>query len=94
MYHTNRGRSAKASKLERYIPHPARTKRKPRYIGLRVKRYMPEVTMAVVVSGLSGLTVVFAWRNAKTPAKTIANPKLQKIRANFECHGSARVNAE
>jgi hypothetical protein len=55
---------------------------------------MPEVTMAVVASGVSGLTVVFSRRNAKTPAKTIANPRVHRIRANTERHGSAMVNAE
>ena len=37
---------------------------RPRYIGLRVYAYTPEVTSAVVVSGLCGLTVVWARRNS------------------------------
>lgn len=50
--------------------------------------------MVVVASGVSGLTVVFARRNAETPTETIANPRAHKIRANTERHGSAMVNAE
>ena len=55
---------------------------------------MPEVTMVVVASGVSGLTVVFARRKLQTPAKAIASPTMPKIRANAECHGSAIVNGE
>ena len=50
--------------------------------------------MVVVASGVSGLTVVFARRNAKKPTKMIATPAVQNIRANAKRDGSAMVNAE
>src|SRR5688572_7954470 len=74
MYSTNRGSSAKARGWDKKIAHPIRTTRRPRYIGLRLKRYRPEVTIVVVASGVTGLTVVFARRKATTPPKPIASP--------------------
>jgi hypothetical protein len=38
-------------------------------MGLRVTRYMPAVTREEVFCGFSGLTVVFARRNAAMPAR-------------------------
>jgi len=45
------------------------TKANPTYIGLRVNRKTPEVTILEAVSGFSGFTVVFACRNAMTPER-------------------------
>ncbi len=54
--------------------------------------------MVVVASGVSGLTVVFAWRNAKTPANTIANPTAAKNkgerRAPWQCYGEHRIGRD
>ena len=52
---------------------------------------MPDVTMVVVASGVSGLTVVAARRKLKTPANAIANPTMAIIRANAERHGKVFV---
>jgi hypothetical protein len=44
MYSTNAAMSAMERALDRKAPHPARISRNPRYIGLRVTRYTPEIT--------------------------------------------------
>jgi len=55
---------------------------------------MPEQTIVVVASGVSGLTVVFARRHAKTPAKKIANPTVPTRGPNVERQGSWMLVAE
>ena len=55
---------------------------------------MPEQTIVVVASGVSGLTVVFARRHAKTPAKKIANPTVPTIGPNVKPQGSWMLVAE
>src|SRR6476646_10221683 len=53
---------------------------------------MPEVTMAVAASGVSGLTVVFARRNSNSPASAITPPALHRMKATGARHGTANAS--
>jgi len=62
------------------VAHPTNIKRKPKYIGLRVWRWIPDLTSDEDDSGFIGLTVVFARLNSRMPsahAMTPDNPIIQ-----------------
>src|SRR5258708_29935646 len=54
---------------------PASKTARPTYIGLRVYRYMPLVTMEDTASIFTGLMVVLARRNANTPSAATRIPR-------------------
>src|SRR5688500_147362 len=74
MYSTNAATSAMERALDRYAPHPARISRNPRYIGLRVTRYTPEITSDDEDSGFIGFTVVLARLKETTPRMATSAP--------------------
>jgi len=49
----------------------------PKYMGLRLKRYIPEETMFTVRSGANGFTVVRARLNDSTPTAPARNTNRQ-----------------
>src|SRR6185436_5634880 len=64
-----------------------------RYIGLRVHRKTPLVTSAVLASGFSGLTVVFARRKPSTADSPMTSATIKKTAAMTARPGSVKSSA-
>ena len=64
----------------------------PKYMGLRLKRYIPEETMFTVRSGANGFTVVRARLNDSTPAASTVRPSTTSARAGTSSSGGLPVS--
>src|SRR5687767_15323905 len=62
----------------------------PTYIGLRVSRYTPPITSALVAWGVSGLTVVFAFLKRRYADAPIATPNAAVVRAAGQRAGNSK----
>ena len=64
----------------------------PKYMGLRLKRYIPEETIFTVRSGANGFTVVRARLNDSTPAASTVRPSTTSAKAGTSSSGGLPVS--